>query len=172
MPTNLPQYAARKIKRAKWERAAGSADEALLDEAIRSDLTDETGILSFWTCDDSEQSVAEAILAMASAHVHLESTDVVWVPVADLTEAAGAIIPTPGQTPFTPMADRHLDVTADSFQITMIATLFLEAVKAGRCRRMTKRHLVSGIAQAIPDGFTNPDSLAPGIKRHLPTPQA
>lgn len=42
MPTNLPQYAARKIKRAKWERATGSADETLINEAIRSDLTLDT----------------------------------------------------------------------------------------------------------------------------------
>lgn len=99
MSSSSPLYAAREVKRARWERAADSADESLLAEAITSDLTDETGALSFWKCDDTEQSVAEIIIAIASAHVHLETTDVILVSLADLTEAAEAVVPTAGRTP-------------------------------------------------------------------------
>ena len=172
MPTNSSQCAARKIKRAKWERATSSHDMALLDEAVRSDLTDETNTLSFWICDDSEQDAANVILAIASAHVHLESTDVAWIPLADLTEVAGAIDPVMGRTPFAPMAGRHIDVTADPSQVAAIASLLLEAVRAGRCRRMTRRQISSAIAQAVLDGAINVDDLAPGIKKHVPAMQA
>ena len=168
MPASSPQYAARKVKRARWERAAGSADNTLLDEAIRSDLADETGILSFWKCDDTERSVAEVILAIASAHVHLESTDIVLVPIADLTEAAGAVVATVGRTPFAPMADQHIDVTAGPAQVALIAALFLEAINAGRCHRMTRRQIANGIAQAVLDGSISPDDLTTGIRRHIP----
>ena len=165
-----PQYAARKIKRAKWERAAGSDDESLLDEAIKSDLADETDILSFWMCDGGDQSVVDVIIAIASAHAHLETTDVVLVPLAELTEAARAITATAGRTPYAAMADRHIDVTADSTQIALIATLFADAVNTGRCRRLTRRQISDGIAQAVLDGQINLDDLAPGIRRYLPEP--
>jgi hypothetical protein len=98
----------------------------------------------------------------------LETTDVVLVPLAELTEAAGAVIPTAGRTPYAAMADRHIDVTADPTQIALIATLFAEAVSAGQCRRMTRRQISNGIAQAMLDGSIHPDDLASGIRKYLP----
>ena len=172
MPDSSTQYAARKVKRARWERAASSAEESFFAEAIKSDLTDETGTLSFWKCDDTEQGVTQVILAIASAHAHLETTDVILVPLADLTEAAASVTPTTGRTPFTAMADRHIDVAANSAQIALIAALFVKAINANQCRRMTRRQIRNGIAQAVLDGSIAPGDLAPGIRRYLPEPAA
>ena len=164
-----PQYAARKVKRAKWERAVGAADKALLEEAIRSDLTDETSVLSFWMCDDTEQSVDEVILAIASANFHLETTDVVLVPFVALTAAAEAIVPTAGQTPFLCMSDRHIDVTTDRAGIALMANLFVDATGSGQCYRMPRGRISKGIGEAVVlDGFINVDSLSPGIRSRVP----
>ena len=100
-------------------------------------------------------------------HAHLETTDVILVSLAGLTEAAAAVTPGTGRTPFTAMADRHIDVTANSAQIALIATLFIEAINAGQCRRMTRRQISNGIAQAVLDGSIAPADLAPWNQKVL-----
>lgn len=167
MLTASPQYAARKVKLAKWQKAADSNDAALIEDATRSDLTDESGILSFWECDGTPQSITRVIIAIASAHIHLESTAVVWAPVADLAAIANSVNPSNGRTPFADMADSHLDVQVDREQVKLIAAIFLEAVNAGRYRQMPRSRIAHGIAAAVSDGSIAMDDLSPGVQRRI-----
>lgn len=169
MPTASPQYAARKVKLAKWQRAAqsGDADATLIEDAIRSDLTDESGILSFWECDGAPQSIDQVIIAIASAHNHLESTAVIWAPVAELVAVANAVNPSRGRTPFADLADLHLDVRVTQPQVKLIATIFLDAVNAGRYRQMPRARIARGIAEAVADGSIAMNVLSPGVQSRI-----
>lgn len=169
MPTASPQYAARKVKLAKWQRAAPSsdADSALIEDAIRSDLTDASGILSFWECDGTPQSVTRVIIAIASAHIHLESTAVIWIPVAELAAVANAVNPSRGRTPFADMVDLHLDVRVTQPQVRLIATIFLDAVNAGRYRQMPRAWIARGIAEAVADSSIAMNDLSPGVQSRI-----
>lgn len=167
MLTALPQYAARKVRLAKWHRAAANGDAALIADAIRSDLTDSSGILSFWGCDGAPQSIDRIIIAIASAPEHLESTAVIWVPVDDLAAVAGGISPKRGRTPFTDLVDWHLDVRVAPPQTELIAAIFLEVVNAGRYRQMPRAQVARGIADAVKAGAIALNDLSPGIQRRI-----
>lgn len=169
MPTASPQYAARKVKLAKWQRAAHSsdADSTLIEDAIRSDLMHDSGILSFWECDGTPQSVSKVIIAIASAHIHLESTAVIWIPVAELAAVASSVNPSIGRTPFADMADLHLDVRITQPQVRLIATIFLDAVNAGRYRQMPRAWIARGIAEAVADSSIAMNDLSPGVQSRI-----
>ena len=168
MLTALPQYAARKVKLFKWESAAGSdGDAALIADAIRSDLTDASGILSFWACDGAPPSIDRVIIAIASASEHLESTAVIWTPAADLAAVTDGLTLTIGRTPYADLADSHLDVRVAPPQAELIAALFLDSINAGRYRQMPRAQIARGIADAVKSVDIALHDLSPGVQRRI-----
>lgn len=168
MLTALPQYAARKVKLSKWESATSSdGDAALIADAIRAGLTDASGILSFWGCDGTPQSIDRVIIAIASAHVRLDATSVIWLPVADLAAVSDEIIRTTGRTPYADLADLHLDVRVSPLQAELIAAIFLDSMRAGRYHHMPRGQTARGIADAVKAGAIALNDLSPGIQRRI-----
>lgn len=167
MLTTWPPYAARKVRLAKWQRAADSGDATLIADAIRSDLTDASDILSFWGCDGTPSSTDRAIIAIASASEHLESTAVIWVPAADLAAITDGLTPTIGRTPYAALADSHLDVRVAPPQAEPIAALFLDSMSAGRYRHTPRGQVTRGIVDAVKAGDIALNDLSPGVQRRI-----
>ena len=167
MLTALPQYAARKVNLSKWRDAAGSGDATLVSVAVRSALTATGGVLSFWGCDATPQSIDRVIIAIASASEHLESTAVIWAPVAALSAVTDGLTSTIGRTPYADLADSHLDVRVAPPQTELIAALFLDSISAGRYRHMPRGQTARGIADAVKSGDIALNDLSPGVQKRI-----
>ena len=147
-------FLARKISRAKWKPDRNLAAGEIQADAVTADLRTTGNELSFWRCDTGgTKEIEDAILAIASSGEHVETIDVVWIPIEDL-EAAGLTLKcSDGRTPVRRLRERHVDVEKlDLVRLGKIADRVVIAIGRDRTYRLTKARVTKLLMAAIDRG--------------------
>ncbi len=159
-------FLVRKISRAKWEPKEGLSAEEISADAVTVDLRTRDNSLSFWKCkSDSDKSVEDVALAIASKAQCVEKVDLVWVADGKLRDDGQILKDTDGETYVEDLVKKHVDVCMlDYVRLGKVARLVAAAIKANQYRRLTKRRIAQLLATAVEQGRINFDDLEEGVK--------
>ena len=162
-------FLARKISLAKWTPGQGFAQGEISADALTGDLRTRDNSLSFWRCDDEgEHDVEEVALAIATPGDRLDKIDIVWLDEADLRNDGQTLRNSPGATPITELANRHVDVCRlDCVRLGDIARRVAVSIQAKRFRRLAKRRVRDLVTTAVKQGRIHPDALANRIREEI-----
>lgn len=157
---------ARKITRAKWERADGLAEGEVAADAVTVDLRTSGNTLSFWTCTiPSEEELRETVLALAANAERLDKFDIAWLDEAAVCSAGLATNPTDGDTPVLTLRARHVDVEKlDYVRLGKVADLLVAALALNHHKRMTKKEVLEILKAAVLDRRVALDDLKNGVR--------
>lgn len=162
---------ARKISRAKWERSNQLAENEIRADAVTRCLTTSDDTLSWWRCNDDEESVAQVALAVASApgKSTFDKIDLVVLPKAIFDDAGVASESTDGETPVKDLRSRHVDlIRLDLERLAKVARILGSRIRSrDRVVRFTKAELVTLVNTAIRDERLDPDDLSEGLREQL-----
>lgn len=149
-------YLARKITRAKWVRAGNRMDpSAIRADAITACLRTFNDTLSVWECDDAQDDIKEAMLALAAAGNQVDKIDVVLLRKDELATATVTTESTTesARTAVADLAQRHFDiVSVEMSRLSAISSLIAGRVRSdSQCYQLTRRQ----VAQLIYDAAAN-----------------
>jgi hypothetical protein len=162
-------YLVRKIARAKWSPPNGIEDNPfdIPADAIANDLKTSTNTLSVWEIKD-EQSLDNAVLAIASGGNQLDAIDIVWVEKEVIEQKGVECQLSPGITPIECLIDTHIDLTKLTyFKIGLVAETIFNTIANGKIKRYTKSEIKKLINTAIQDGRVKKEQLVEGIAKYL-----
>lgn len=165
----MATFVARKISRAKWEKRPEFAEGEIPADAVTTDLRTKQNALSFWRCGgDGTPDVENVALAIAAAADRIEKVDVVWLAAEQLIEDRQTIEGCPGRTPVADLADSHVDLRRlDLVRLGQLANRVAEALKEGRCQRVTKAQVKSLLMSAVLQNRIDPEQLSQNIRKDL-----
>ncbi len=155
----------RKINRAKWEPLPEDL-KLLQADAMTGCLRTTSNRLSFWVIEEVEE-LWKAGLAIATAHDHLESFDVVVVQRSRLESRGLLCEPSKGRTYFELMRHAHVDLV--DLNVAKLAAVAREVVEAypATSKRFTISDLKPLLLDQIEEGHVPRDKLSLDVQKKL-----
>jgi len=142
----------RKINQDRWDTVDGFLPIEVPAERLRTEFNAKGNRLSLWRVSN-EDSINEAMLAIASGLDRLETFDVAWFPIGQLTDEYIELENTKGDTRVPDLADNHVDaVKLDSFRLAKVARAVAGAIVGSKVRRIVIHELTQLLASAVEDG--------------------
>jgi len=126
----------RKITRAKWRDSLSGED--ISADAITNCMKTTGNTLSTWTVQTRDE-IPEAVLAIVSAHEHIDTIDVVCLDLLSLKNQGLRFQSTPGKTPVEDLKDRHRDISNLTYKsLGIVANHILNEIKEEKTERTPK----------------------------------
>ena len=144
-------------------------DGAIQADAISVDLRTSGNKLSFWKCaSDSEEHVANAVLAMAAGGKRIDKMQVVVLEDSILHDLGLTIVDSEGNTPIEELRDSHADlVHLDYLRLGQVARQVAEAARNEAQRLFEKDRVVTLIQAAVDENRVKRDDLSEEIRALL-----
>ncbi len=157
----------RKINKSKWLQNNILEGEDVSADAITNCMKTSKNTLSTWRVNSVEE-IDRAVLAIVSAHEHLDTIDVVWFEQEKLENVGIGLIATPGRTPIEALADDHVDVTNLTYKsLGNLANCVVGSFGQERVKRYTVGALKKLLKQAIYSGQLSKEAIAPSVASKL-----
>jgi hypothetical protein len=157
----------KKIEKSKWLQNDIMNGEDISADAITNCMKTKNNTLSMWRIDDEKQ-IDEAVLAIVSAHQHLDTFDVVWVNVSQLEEYGIGMQDTPGITPIDDLVDRHVDIVNLTYRsLGKVANCIVKCFSDSSLKRYTYADLKKILKRAIKSGRLEVERIAPSVSEKL-----
>ena len=162
-------FLARKFTRAKWDHKADLSDGEISADAVTSDLRTTDNTLSFWECGGAAKSeIKDAVLALAAAGNRFDKIDVVWLTEEELQEDGQTLKSTPGRTPVSDLAGRHVDVDRlDYVRLGKIAKRIASAIVNENWCRFTEGCAKKLVLAAVKEGRIDTSDLKGKIRDYV-----
>ncbi len=157
----------RKIDKAKWlQNNIVNCDDVSAD-AITNCMKTSENKLSTWHIEE-EESLDEAVLAIVSAHKHLDTIDIVWMNQDQLSESGIKMQNTQGLTPVVDLVDSHVDIKNLTYKsLGTVASCIVQALAEEKVRRYTRGALKKLLHKAIDSKRLDPERLDPSVYSKL-----
>lgn len=160
-------YLVRKITRIKWLGEIKDNPFDIPADTITSELRSMHNTLSVWEIKQ-EESIEQAVIALATAGDRLDTIDVVWIPKNELQKKQIECVGTPGNTPIKDLQDTHIDLSnMNYFKIGLFAESIINNIAAQRIKRYTTKNLRRIFKAAIQDGMFSKADLPEKIREKL-----
>lgn len=164
-------YLVRKIARAKWTLPNDNGiDDNPFDiaaDAITIDLKTISNSLSVWEVKD-EQSLDNAVLAIACAGNQLDTIDVVWIEKNEIEQKGLEYQASPGLTPVEHLVNTHIDLTKLTYyKIGLLAETINNRIADGKIKRYSKGEIKKLLNAAIQNGLVKKEQLLDSITKGL-----
>jgi len=157
----------KKIEKGKWLQNDIIKGEDISADAITNCMKTKNNTLSMWRIDD-EGKIDEAVLAIVSAHQHLESFDVVWMKISQLEEYGIGMQDTPGTTPISDLVERHVDIVNLTYRsLGKVANCIVKSFSDSSVKRYTYASLKKLLKSAIKSGRLEVERIAPSVAEKL-----
>ncbi len=157
----------RKIEKSKWLQNDITSGEDVSADAITNCIKTSQNTLSTWRIDNEEQ-IDTAVLAIVSAHQHLDTIDVVWLSQDHLEKEGIHIQDTPGNTPIADLVESHVNIVGLTYKsLGKIAHSIVRRFSNNGVRRYTRTRLKEILRKAISSGRLDAERIAPSIAKKL-----
>jgi len=157
----------RKIDKSKWLQNDILRGEDVSADAITICMKTTRNTLSTWRIDNEAQ-LDDAVLAIVSAHQHLDTIDVVWMSQDQLREEGIDIKDVPGVTPIVDLVDNHVDIVDLTYKsLGKVAYCIVKCFSKNSVKRYTRTNLKKLLRTAIKSGRLEADRIASSISDKL-----
>ena len=157
----------RKIEKGKWLQNDIVSGEDVSADAITNCMKTKKNTLSMWRIDNEAQ-IDDAVLAIVSAHHHLDAIDVVWINKDQLEEKGVSMQDTPGNTPVDDLVDNHVDVLDLTYiSLGKVAHCIVKCFHDSSVERYTRVRLKKLLRKAIESGRLETGRVAPSVANKL-----
>ncbi|MFC1573312.1 hypothetical protein ACFL6M_06905 [Candidatus Eisenbacteria bacterium] len=136
-------------------------------DAITHCMRTKHNAISMWVIS-GEEEVLDAVIAIASPFDHLDTIDIVLIPIGRLDDAGLQVESTEGVTPFSAFVEKHRDVVQLTHAtLGSLARLIVDGIRAGRIRRYTRGDLRSLLRGAIEGGRLDIADLRESVRNKV-----
>ncbi len=157
----------KKIEKGKWLQNDIVRGEDISADAITNCMKTTNNTLSMWRIDDEGQ-IDEAVLAIVSAHQHLDAFDVVWVKINQLEEYGISMQDTPGITPIADLVDSHVNIVNLTYRsLGKVANCIVKCFSDSSVKRYTYGSLKKLLQRAIESERLEVERIAPSVAEKL-----
>lgn len=157
----------RKIDKAKWMQNDILGGEDVSADAITNCMKTRGNTLSTWEVSE-EENIEEAVLAMVSAHQHLDTIDVVCLNPGFLQNQGIRLQTNCGNTPVKDLVDRHVDICDLTYSsLGTVAQKIVEGISNGKVFRYTKGSIKKLLKSAINVGLLQREDLYESVLKKL-----
>jgi len=157
----------RKIEFAKWVQRNILEGEQPSADAITRCMRTTGNKLSLWSIDD-ESELEEAVLAIVAQGDHVDTIDVLSIDHSLFEDKKLPLEVSPGLTPYSGFAERHLDVTElDYVSLGLMAEVIVESIRRNRWERFREQHLVRILADAVDRGKVQLSDLKQNVQKKI-----
>lgn len=153
----------RMVNKAKWDMSFNPANA----DAITLCLKTKNNTLSFWVVE-SEKTVDEGVLAIASANQNLDSLDIVVIDSGEFEAHEIKIIETAGQTACADLVSSHRDLAElDVRDLEAVSNVIAAKMRDNKVVRYNMSRIRGLIEDAIRAKRIDPENLHEGIRKKL-----
>ena len=157
----------RKINQDRWDSVDQFLPMEVPAERLRTEFNAKGNRLSLWQVSN-EDNINDAMLAIASGLDQLETFDVAWFPVGQLTDECIELESTKGDTRVLDLAENHVNaVKLDSFRLAKVARAVARAIVESRVRRIVIQELTQLLATAVEDDRLGISTLPIAIRKKV-----
>lgn len=157
----------RKIDKGKWLQNDIANGEDVSADAITNCLKTSGNTLSTWRIGNETQ-IDDAVLAIVSAHQHLDTIDVVLIKQDQLAEYDIILQDTPGLTPVVDLVENHVDIAKLTYKtLGAVAHCIVESFCKKNVKRYTRGSLKKLLREAIKSGRLYAENLEPSVSNKL-----
>lgn len=157
----------RKIDKSKWLQNDIVSGEDVSADAVTNCMKTSGNTLSTW-CIDNEAQIDDAVLAIVSAHQHLDTIDVVWMSQGQLGEEGIIMQDAPGLTPVVDLVDNHVDIVDLTYKsLGKVAHCIVKCFSDNYVKRYTRGSLIKLLRTAIASGRLEAEEIAPSVADKL-----
>lgn len=150
-------FIARKFARSKWESDVIRAD------AVTGCLRTYRDTLSVWEADDTDISISEVALALASNMDRIDTFHIILISKQELQVNGLNLSSTPGNIPINDetLINRHQDIVSlDLSLLSAISHIFHSKVASDEgCYRISKQKIINLLCEAVCEGKLDLASL-------------
>ncbi len=165
--SNTVSLLVRKIDKGKWLQTDICAGEDVSADAITNCMKTTNNNLSVWKIE-SENKMDEAVLAMVSAHDHLETIDIVPLNREYLREKGIDSEPTIGLSHVEGLRRIHHDLCHLSYRkLGLIAYHIVDIIREQRVKRYTAGRLKEILGNAVRGERLKLDDLSQGLRKKV-----
>ena len=156
----------RKIQKSKWLQNDILNGEPVSGDAITNCLKTKNNTISTWKIM-SEDEIEQAVLAIVSAHHHIDTIDVVILDKEDM-EKKFNLKREPGNTPVKDLVDRHIDISGINYNnLGELAQAIVDKFKENRVFRFTRKQIKDLLIIAVKSERLSLKDLHENIKAKL-----
>lgn len=157
----------RKIDKSKWLQNDIVSGEDVSADAVTNCMKTSGNTLSTW-CIDNEAQIDDAVLAIVSAHQHLDTIDVVWMSQDQLGEEGIIMQDAPGFTPVVDLVDNHVDIVDLTYKsLGKVAHCIVKCFSDNYVKRYTRGSLKKLLRTAIESGRLKAERIAQSVADKL-----
>lgn len=157
----------KKIEKGKWLQNDIVRGEDISADAITNCMKTTKNTLSMWRIDEEEQ-MDDAVLAIVSAHQHLDTIDVAWVKLNQLEEYGISMQDTPGETPIADLVDSHVNIVNLTYSsLGKVAHCIVKCFSDNSVKRYTRGSLKTLLQKAIESGRLKAERIEPSLAEKL-----
>ena len=157
----------RKIDKSKWLQNDIVSGEDVSADAVTNCMKTSGNTLSTWRIDNEAQ-IDDAVLAIVSAHQHLDTIDVVWMSQDQLGEEDIIMQDAPGLTPVVDLVDNHVDIVDLTYKsLGKVAHCIIKCFSDNSVKRYTRGGLKKLLRTAIESGRLEAERIAPSVADKL-----
>jgi len=156
----------RKIQKSKWMQNDILNGEPVSGDAITNCLKTKNNTISTWGIM-SEDKIEQAVLAIVSAHQHIDTIDVVILEKENI-EKKFNLKNEPGNTPVKDLVDTHIDICGINYNsLGELAQAIVDKFKENKVFRFTRKQIKDLLITAVKSGRLNLRDLHDNIKEKL-----
>jgi len=157
----------RKIDKGKWLQSDIVNGEDVSADAITNCLKTSGNTLSTWRVGNEAQ-IDDAVLAIISAHHHLDAIDIVWISQDLLVEYNIIMQDTQGHTPVVDLVDNHVDIANLTYKtLGTVAHCIVKSFSDKNVKRYTRGSLKKLLRTAIESGRLDAKGIASSVADKL-----
>lgn len=157
----------RKIDKSKWLQNDIVSGEHVSADAVTNCLKTSSNTLSTWRIDNEAQ-IDDAVLAIVSAHQHLDTIDVVCMSQDQLGEVGINMQDAPGVTPVVDLVDNHVDIVGLTYKsLGKVAHCIVKCFSDNSVKRYTRGSLKKLLRTAIESGRLKAERISPSLADKL-----
>ena len=157
----------RKIDKGRWLQNDIVNGEDVSADAITNCLKTSGNTVSTWRIGNEAQ-IDDAVLAIVSAHQHLDAIDVVWISQDQLSEYGIIMQDTPGLTPVVDLVDNHVDIAKLTYKaLGTVAHCIVKSFSDKNVKRYTRGSLKKLLRTAIESGRLDAERIASSVADKL-----
>lgn len=157
----------KKIDKGKWLQNDIVNGQDVSADAITNCLKTSGNTLSTWRIGNEAQ-IDDAVLAIVSAHQHLDAIDVVWISQGQLSQYGIIMQDTPGLTPVFDLVDNHVDIVKLTYKaLGTVAHCIVKCFSDKNIKRYTRSNLKKLLRSAIESERLDADNLASSVADKL-----